>query len=334
MSYFSFITLSIIAYSILFYYFLNQFFAKRFNLYDLPDINKIHHIKTPLTGGIYFISIIIISFIIDLFFETDLLKEKIYFLIISLSVFIVGFADDKLDVKALNRIVVLFIIFSVSFSIHDSLKIEILKFILGSNENTVIFYRNFDTTILSAALLVTFISIINISDGLNGLVLVMLIGANLILFIYKPNLTTETLIIIIGGIAFLILNLNGKAFLGSSGNIVLSFVTYSNIVKVYNQISPFDLFTILIIFIIPTLDLFRLFFVRIINNSNPFKRDLNHIHYLIFRKNKNYYLSIYTFIIFLPFIAHYNFIKNALISIPLSIILYFFIIFYFKNYSK
>ena len=62
----------------------------------------------------------------------------------------------------------------------------------------------------------------------------------------------------------MILNLKGKAFLGSSGNIILSLLTYSNIVKVYNQISPFDLFTVFIIFIVPTLDLIRLFFVRII----------------------------------------------------------------------
>ena len=122
-------------------------------------------------------------------------------MLISLSVFIVGFADDKLDVKALNRIIVLFIIFSVSFSIHDSLKIEIIKFILVNSEDEVIFYRNFDT-ILSAALLVTFISIINISDGLNGLVLIMLIGTNSILFIYNPNLTTEILLVLVAGIAF------------------------------------------------------------------------------------------------------------------------------------
>ena len=334
MSYFFFTSLSIIIYSIFFNLYLNQFFAKKLNLYDLPNKNKIHNIKTPLTGGIYFISIIIISFIIDLFFNAEPLKEKIYFLLISLSVFIVGFADDKLDVKALNRIIVLFIIFSVSFSIHDSLKIEIIKFILVNSEDKVIFYRNFDTTILSAALLVTFISIINISDGLNGLVLIMLIGANSILFIYNPNLTTEILLVLVAGIAFLILNLKGKAFLGSSGNIILSLLTYSNIVKVYNQISPFDLFTVFIIFIVPTLDLIRLFFVRIIRNINPFQRDLEHIHYLIFKKNKNYYLFIYTFIVFLPFTMHYCIINNALISIPLSIIIYFFTIFYFKNQSK
>ena len=122
----------------------------------------------------------------------------------------------------------------------------------------------------------------------------MLIGANSILFIYNPNLTTEILLVLVAGIAFLILNLKGKAFLGSSGNIILSLLTYSNIVKVYNQISPFDLFTVFIIFIVPTLDLIRLFFVRIIRNINPFQRDLEHIHYLIFKKNKNYYLLIYT----------------------------------------
>ena len=80
----------------------------------------------------------------------------------------------------------------------------------------------------------------------------MLIGANSILFIYNPNLT-EILLVLVAGIAFLILNLKGKAFLGSSGNIILSLLTYSNIVKVYNQISPFDLFTVFIIFIVPTL---------------------------------------------------------------------------------
>ena len=33
---------------------------------------------------------------------------------------------------------------------------------------------------------------------------------------------------------------------------------------------------------------------RIINNTNPFQRDLDHLHYLIFNKNKSYYLLIYT----------------------------------------
>ena len=74
--------LYIFEYNYLFYFFnlyLNQFFAKKLNLYDLPNKNKIHNIKTPLTGGIYFISIIIISFIIDLFFNAEPLKEKFIF---------------------------------------------------------------------------------------------------------------------------------------------------------------------------------------------------------------------------------------------------------------
>ena len=334
MNYFAFILSTIIIFSLIFYFFINVYSVRKLNLYDFPKKGKIHKKKMPLSGGIYFISLIILIYFIQFFFLKVDRVENFYFITLSFSLFLIGFADDKLEIKPINRLLVLFICLIIFFSIKDTYHVEILKFIIFNKEKPIIFYKNFNDEILSAALLVTLITIINITDGLNGLILSIAIIVTGISLIYKFEFNSINILLLVGGLIFLVINLSNKAFLGSSGNIIISLLIYTNLQKVYNEISPFDILTVLIIFLFPSLDLVRLFIVRIINNSSPLSRDLNHLHYLIYNKYKNRYLPIYITLIFAPFFIHFFLIKNSIITICLGIIFYFFTIYSLKTNSK
>ena len=78
---------------------------------------------------------------------------------------------------------------------------------------------------------------------------------------------------------------------------------------------------------IPGLDMFRLFLVRIINKKNPFAGDLNHFHHLLIKKfSLKASLFIYMTLIVWPHLFK-NFFNVGILIISNTIFYIFFIIF-------
>ena len=126
------------------------------------------------------------------------------------------------------------------------------------------------------------------------------------------------------------LNYQNKVFIGDGGCYLISALVGCSFIyqyKNFNNILFGD--QIFIILLIPSLDMLRLFIVRIIKKKHPFKGDLKHLHHMIndFFKNKNITvlvtisLSIFpTFLLVTGIETYFILILNLIIY--MSIILY------------
>jgi len=319
--------------SFFFFIFLNKFIAKKIGLYDRPSKYKIHKNIVPLTGGFFFLFLILIFFILNLIFKIHPYKECVFIFISCLIIFFIGLIDDKINIKPLSRIIILFIILLSIFASGNIYLVSIIKINFGLS-NYLLFHKNFDHVAFSAITLLTFMILINITDGINGLISALAIISSAIMLFYGASNIILITLIISSSVCFLVMNLQSKIFLGSSGNSILSFLIYIVIVENYNRSSNIDLILIIIIFILPLLDSVRLFIVRIKENKNPFSRDLNHFHYIIKKKFKKFYLIIYLILNFIPFFLYKFFIPNLLIILSISVIFYLLSLIYFKKIKE
>jgi len=178
----------------------------------------------------------------------------------------------------------------------------------------------------------------NLSDGINGLAIIIAVHWILALFFFTFNLSIYHLLlplvslIIIGAFIY-----QGKFFLGDSGTLLISSLMGLLTIYFYNSELKSNYIIhhvekIFLIFIIPGLDMFRLFIERSFNKTDPFARDTKHLHHLLIKKyNLKKTLLIYTLILCLPFYANYFFYDKEVYIILFTIILYFNVIYLLKK---
>ena len=133
--------------------------------------------------------------------------------------------------------------------------------------------------------------------------------------------------------------IRGYYFLGDSGTLFLGSLVSLSTIYIYNKKLIFgnfiELEKIFIFFMIPGIDMFRLFLTRLLNQKDPFSRDLDHLHHLML-KNFTLYkaLVIYFFIFFTTnFLSYFNIIESYLIII-IYLIVYIFFVFFSKKKFK
>merc|ERR1711991_39106 len=111
-------------------------------------------------------------------------------------------------------------------------------------------------------------------DGINGQSgLIFLII--LIFLLKKIGLNYELLLLISLITLFIFFNLRNKIFLGDAGVYFLSSFIAFNIILISNKNLIYSE-EIFLIMMLPGLDMFRLFIIRIIKKKNPFKPDSFH----------------------------------------------------------
>ena len=78
----------------------------------------------------------------------------------------------------------------------------------------------------------------------------------------------------------------GKYFLGNSGSLIIGALIAFSTIKAYNSnfIGNNSAEDIFILFLIPGVDMLRLFTQRIIKRKNPFEADRSHLHHLLIKK--------------------------------------------------
>ncbi len=275
------------------------------NVYDFPNNRKIHKIKTPLLGGL----IIVINFFfiflslelnildytsIDIFFESRI--NYLIFLISTLAIFLVGFVDDKIDIGPAIKFLFLLIIISLLIYYDNSVLINQLRFSFLDQSINLGQY-SFTFTILCFLL---FLNACNMFDGINMQSCIYYLIFLGFLFNYD-SLNILLIILFISIIFILALNSRGKLFMGDSGVLLSSFVIAYVVIKFYNKNIFIDADTIFILMMVPGIDMFRLFLLRLFNKKNPFYPDKNHIHHLLLNKFKfKITILILSLLIFLP----------------------------------
>ena len=254
-----------------------------YNVYDLPNKKrKIHKYKTPLIGGLIFYINFFFFFIISIF-DKEILdsvliiftnKSNYYlFFVTSTLVFIVGYFDDKKDLKANFKLLLLTVIILILLYFEKSLRIEIINF---SFSEKIFTFHQFEF-LFTLFCFLAFINAFNLFDGINlqvgiyssyiFIILYYLSGNVLILSFFFPLLI------------FLVLNFKGKIFLGNSGSYFLSFIISIFFVYFFKNFQNITSDQILAIMFIPGLDMVRLFIFRIFKKRSPFSADKNHIHH-------------------------------------------------------
>ena len=309
---------------------------------DFLKPQAFHSRAVPRCGGLFCMLSLIVFFILHfIIFKTILLD----YLIVSLSLFLIGFIDDiKINISPSLRLVLMILAFIagiIIFSIQIfSVDIIFLHNWLANEVFSVIF------------ILLCFLFIVNGSnliDGFNGLLSIHLLIINLILFLINiDNNQLDFLLILAGQISILIIFLlfnfpKAKMFLGDSGSYLLGTLTVVNIIKTNNLNPSISSFFFCILLFYLFFEVFFSFFRKIYLKKSPLKPDANHLHMLSYRKLKalkqikdcNYINSLIVNFIYLIVISPSIYFMNngILCRYWFFSLLILYIIFYSRLYS-
>ncbi len=278
-------------------------YARKFGFVDNPSIRKIHKEPTPSIGGMIFIPIALISWLIKMSSAIDVKVLSLSFSI--LLMFILGLIDDrkpishkiKLPLQILASVIVIHFWKFIPLDFGGAFGIEMVGNVWG--------------WILMIAFFQFTINAINYMDGINGL-----LGSYLVLvfsFLYLWSGTIDLIeikhilaSIIAGVLGFLYFNFRRKAetFMGDAGSTVLGLVAATATTRIIqlvpkSSISLGDIdysipafFIFVVIFWYPLFDSLQVYARRVIRGNSPFIADRLHVHHwLMLKTNKNHLLS-------------------------------------------
>ena len=266
---------------------------------DFLKPQAFHELPVTRSGGIAAVICLSIFFIIYYLLYSKILYD---YVLISYSVFLLGFLDDlRINIKPLKRLMamILLLFISIYFLPIKILNIDI-PFLTSLMSNHIF---------SSIFVLLCFLFVINganLIDGFNGLLSINLIIINIILtYINIDNQNLEFSILLISQIiillSFLLFNFpNAKIFLGDSGAYTMGALTGLNTIITNNlnpSISSFFFCTLLFYLFF---EVFFSFLRKLIQKKSPIYPDNKHLHMLsfykfssIYGKNKgNYFNSV------------------------------------------
>ena len=280
-----------------------------------------------------------VAFIVSLIIPLLILGPFFPDLIVSLSslVFFIYVFKNKLFIYFNKKLLIIFL--AVLFLLYFSNKL-ILQELYFKSFNIVLNLNKYGIYFTTLCILLL-INAFNLSDGINGLAIIISIHWIVALFFFTFNVNITHLflplftLIIIGFFVY-----KEKFFLGDSGSLFISSLIGLMTIYLYNfklksNYTDLSVENFFLIFIIPGLDMLRLFVERIFNKRDPFSGDKKHLHHLLIKKYKlNKTLLIYTVILSLPFYANYLFNNNEIFIILCTLGFYFYIIFCLKKNYK
>lgn len=308
--------------------------GKFLQVLDHPNKDKIHISTTPLIGGfgIVLFSIIMIFLLPINYFDSVVITLFIY----SYIFFLVGYLDDRVNLNAYLKLFISIIILITLFYFSEILVIK--KIYVGILNKY--FFLDKTAIIFSILCILLLINSLNLIDGINGLAS----GFSTLWLICLSFLVTDNIRILFLFLSFfMMLNtyqiIKGKYFLGDSGALFLgsliSLVTIFTYNTLLSQNIIISIEKIFIFFMIPGIDMFRLFILRLANKKDPFKKDLTHLHHLIIKQFSLYQtLTIYLFLFISTNFFSFFDIINPIIIIILYVFIYMFYILSQKKLIK
>jgi len=326
--------ISVIFFNFLIFYNLNKI-SRIYNIYDVPDnLRKRHKNSTPLLGGVIIYLNFCIIIALDYFnlFENNFInsnQELLVFYISASLCFLLGFFDDKYNLGAnLKLLIIFFIVFFLQIFDHYL----IIKDIALTFYWQKILLNSFSIPFTALCFLL-FINAFNMIDGINAQAALY---ALVIFFIFIfLNINTKFFIFFLISLSFFLwFNFKNKIFLGDSGTLLLSFIISYVFIRSYNSGLIFSSDEIFLIMMIPGFELLRLAIFRIASKKHPFKADRNHIHHLIIdKKGYIFTLIIIQLLFFSPYLLNLI-IKNTPLVVILFLLIYSSILYLFLKLKK
>ncbi len=288
--------------------------------------------ETPLIGGIgiYFFFIVGIFFL--LFIKKEVIYSNIYLLIFSSIIFVIGILDDIYDLSYKSRLVSIFFLLLLFLLLDDRFILNELYF-ETTNKTFVFKYFSY---FLTPFFILLMLNSMNMADGINGISGLIFLTYIFLLFDQSNELNFFINFIIISLLIFLIFNFSKKIYMGDSGiYFIATLISLYTIHEYKFGNSNLSCEKIFMFFMIPGIDMFRLFCVRISQKKNPFKGDLNHLHHLFIKKYKHSTsLVFYISLILWPNLILKFFTLNPIYLIILNIVIYSLIIISLNKHIK
>ena len=296
------------------------YIGEKLGLLDKPNKGKIHKNNTPLLGG----PIILIVLIIFLIFNLKINNIFVFHFYYMLSFFILGLIDDRINLNAYYRILLVTVFSLILMTLDESFVIDKIYFEISKSEY---YFGKFKILVTLICILLLYIAI-NMSDGINCLLISLsiftIIAVNFL--IYENSIDIFDTSFLFALIFLIYFNYKNKIFLGNSGaSIISSYFIYKLInINFHDQV---DVFEVISIFLIIGIDMVRLVITRIIKKKNPFSRDLNHFHHLLLKKmSLPLTIAFYLILSFGPVLITNIFNISVIFIIPISVIIYFYTI--------
>ena len=257
--------------------------ALRLGVVDHPGAqeHKSHAAPTPLVGGLVALPPAIAILLLQFYQEGVSSMYGASYLALAfatLSSLIVGFFDDRRHIPAIFRLIICSGIFGVAISIRPEFVVSALDLQgLGLKVELGLLAIPF-----SVFCLLAFQNAVNMADGRNGLVAGLAIIWLMALLSYGWHpLTLAIASLTIGLFIALGANLGGRLFLGDAGTYGIG--AFVGLATIWIHRSNIGLHTIdvVIMFMIPVLDMARLFLSRILAGRHPFSADHEHLHHYL-----------------------------------------------------
>jgi len=257
-------------------------FAKKYNLYDMPNERKEHTSPIPTMGGIAVVAGMLTALFMWLPSHYEAVQISFFFSIIVM--FMMGIMDDIKDLSARYKFLIqigLAILMATS-----GIRITSFEGLFGINELPLAAQYTF--TLLTIVGVTNAFNLIDGIDGLAGGIGFMSLTTLGIFLTLNGDISSALIAFSLAGgiVAFLYFNFNpAKIFLGDTGSLVLGFsiaVLCIRLMQV-NSVTTLPrapLFILGVVFI-PVFDTIRVFAKRIWNGKSPFQADKTHIHHLL-----------------------------------------------------
>ena len=243
--------------------------------------HKSHAAPTPLVGGLVALPPVLTMLLLQYFQEGMSSTHAASYLALAFATLcslIVGFFDDRRHIPALVRLIICSCIFGLAISIRSDFVVSALDLQgIGFKIELGLLAIPF-----SVFCLLAFQNAVNMADGRNGLVGGVAIIWLLALLSYGWHPLTPAIVsLVIGLLIALGANLGGRLFLGDAGTYGIG--AFVGLATIWFHRSNIGLHTIdvVIMFIIPVLDMVRLFVFRIFQGRHPFSADHNHLHHCL-----------------------------------------------------
>ena len=268
----------------------------------------------------------IIFFLINLGFNTNI--KVFFFLGVFCFIYLIGYVDDKIDIRPFNRLILLLILTFLIVYFNQNFNIKTLRSNLFTNDIDLFFFGSLFSTLC----IVAYMNALNMFDGIN-LISFLHFFSIPVVFILENFFLNFSILLAFSLLIFSYLNFKNLTFFGDSGIYILSFICALMVIDFYDTYKV-NIEYVLIIIFLPMIDFFRLFFVRIYKGNDPFKGDENHFHHIITKRfNFRTTILIYILFIYLPILLNYFFRISEFLILVMTIT-YFTIINFLKLNSK
>lgn len=264
--------------------------AIRHNLVDVPCQRKSHNGHIPLVGGI---STLLGVWMVELLLPDLIVFQLEYTSLATLLVF-VGLIDDKLDISAMSRLVVIAAI-SAWLVLVEGVALSELGDLLGSGEVSLGFWA-LPFTMAAVIGCVTAFNMMDGIDGLLGALAAVAIASLGYMFWLAGHIKVSVFcaLFIIAMLPYVFFNLglkvrsNLKVFMGDAGSFLVGFTIIWMLVFATQDMPLLKQTTVsmnpvtaLWVIALPLMDMTLVMFRRMLKGKSPFDADRTHIHHIL-----------------------------------------------------